>query len=753
MVNCIAMTSRPNRAASLPQPADASTEPLELTPDLAVDGNLTFDHHSWAESQAEHSGSGGRAVLGWFLSILAGLWLGYAAWSAGRTLSGQPLTSPEIAQWVALAAGPLALFGLIWLMFGRTRRKEAERFTRSVVSMRAEAQSLEALLEVLSQRLTDSHGALKTMAEQLMGLGDLATGKFDGISRDFDASSERLARHGETLDRAADSARTDLGILLTDLPRAEETARLLAEQLRAIGSNSAEKTFQFGEQISQLSARAREADESLDLSNQRMTERLAEIQSAGSAAADSVNSAEASFSGALDTLLERTSRTLEDIRGGIDVQSAAVSALVEQSAVGISRAGADAAEAMAGHVSRADFILGGLGEKVAAQESNSKRMLADIDQGLGLIDQKFSELAANGDQRAAHFLDSLTRARSALDGLADQAGTQDDVIGRLAEQTETVRTHIDQLAEVAQTLRPEIAWVRDAAVEASEKIGASGGLLADQQERLATLLSTLDDGVGDAQSKLVALSATIAQTQAEAASLTAETGPSLIAALLQVKEAAAHAADRAREAIEAIIPDSASKLSAKTREELERVIRESVVDQLRAVEGVAATAVETARGASDRLTQQMISLGQTASALEAHIEQTGKDQREKDSEAFARRVALLMDSMNSAAIDVGKILSDEVDDKAWDSYLKGNRGVFTRRAVRLMSGGETRAIRAHYESDLEFQHSVNRYVHDFEAMLRRVLAERDGGMIAVTLMSSDMGKLYAALGQAVDKRR
>ena len=53
----------------------------------------------------------------------------------------------------------------------------------------------------------------------------------------------------------------------------------------------------------------------------------------------------------------------------------------------------------------------------------------------------------------------------------------------------------------------------------------------------------------------------------------------------------------------------------------------------------------------------------------------------------------------------------------------------------------------------EFQHSVNRYVHDYEAMLRRVLAERDGGMMAVTLMSSDMGKLYAALSQAIDKRR
>ena len=112
-----------------------------------------------------------------------------------------------------------------------------------------------------------------------------------------------------------------------------------------------------------------------------------------------------------------------------------------------------------------------------------------------------------------------------------------------------------------------------------------------------------------------------------------------------------------------------------------------------------------------------------------------------------------MDSMNSAAIDVGKILSDEIDEKAWTSYLKGNRGVFTRRAVRLMAGAEAKAIRDHYEADGEFQLSVNRYVHDFEAMLRRVLAERDGGMMAVTLMSSDMGKLYAALAGAIDRRR
>jgi hypothetical protein len=310
----------------------------------------------------------------------------------------------------------------------------------------------------------------------------------------------------------------------------------------------------------------------------------------------------------------------------------------------------------------------------------------------------------------------------------------------------------DRLAASAGAIRPEMAWIRDAAAEASDRIASAGSQIGEQQDRFAALLASVDEGVGAAQSKLAELASVIAQAEREANSLSAETGPALVSALVQVKEAAAHAAERARESIEGVIPASAGKLSEETRAALERVVRESVEERLREVEQVAARAVESAKSASDRLTQQMVTLGQTAAALEQHIEDTSKEQREKDSEAFARRVSLLMDSMNSAAIDVGKILSDEIDDKAWDSYIKGNRGVFTRRAVRLIGGSETRAIKAHYDSEPEFQQSVNRYIADFEAMLRRVVAERDGGIIAVTLMSSDMGKLYAALAQ-IDRRR
>ena len=767
------MRPKTKRADLAPQLSDAD-EPLELTNEAR-----SYDSdEQWlqpAEETATDPGAGGRQVLGIALAILAVLWVGYCSWSAGRMLAGQPLSSPLLAQWLAIAAAPLVLLGIAWMIFGRTRRKEAERFTRSVVAMRSEAQSLEALLDVLSRRLTDSRTELTMMAQHLMQLGDQATGKLAGITRGFDSSTETLRRHSEAFDRAAESARNDMAVLLEDLPRVEEGTRNVAEQLRSISTHSAEQAAAFSRQVNELAERTSDADRLVAEATERLAARLAEIETAGVNATVRVSDAEAGFSGVLNALLERTSATLDEIRSGINVQSAAVAALVEQASAGIGKAGTEASEGLAANVNHANSAIEILSTRVAEQDRASQRMIAEIDRGLSLIDERFTQLAAHGDERANRFLESLSRARTELDTMAAQASSQDQAIGAVADRTAALRESIDRLTDeirdslgtaigeahgnadrlsmAATALRPEISWIRDAAVEAGDRLSGAHQTIAEQQDHLSALLAKVDHGVDDAQSKLSELASKLAEVEQNASALSVQTAPALVSALVQVKDAAAHAAERAREAIEDIIPASAGRLSTETRAALEKVIKESIEDRLREVETVAQRAVESARAASDRLTQQMVSLGQTASALEAHIAQTGKREQEKDSEAFARRVSLLIDSMHSAAIDVAKILSDEIDDKAWGAYLKGNRGVFTSRAVRLVDGSETRAIRAHYENEIEFQQSVNRYVHDFELMLRRVMAERDGGIIAVTLLSSDMGKLYAALNQAVDKRR
>jgi hypothetical protein len=757
--------------------ADDSHDQVPLVEGEEVHAEPSFDRMSWAETREVHgiASEGGRQVLGWALGILALLWTAYSAWQAGRVLSDQPLTSPALAQWLAILAGPLALMGLVWLMFGRTRRKEAERFTRSVIAMRREARSLQDLLGALSQQIADNHRTLGVMAGDLMGLGDQAATRLGAITADLNRGSQALAEHGAALDRAAESARSDIGVLLTDLPQAEESSRRIAETLRLAGRTAIEQTGGFEAQVSSLAVQAQQADSIVREAAQHLRASLADIEQAGAAAADRVSEARSETSATVDALLTRSAEALTEIRTGIDAQAAAVSALVAQSQASIGRAGIDASELLGERLVSAGNALDGLTARIAEQERSSQRLLADLDSGLAALDERFLDLARSGDERANHVQTALGRLRGELEQLSAATSAQDTGIEGLAERSIRLREGLDQLAQTisgemaaslveaeagtarmlasAEAARPHVEQMRDAAIEAESRIEGGASIVERQQQRLATLMTSVDLGVRQAEERLAELGAAIATASEEASRLSGETGPALVEALVRVKETAAHAAERAREAISKVIPESAGELSEKTRIALEKAVRDTVEAKLAELDQVATRAVETAREASDRLTGQMLSIGQSAAALEAHIERSREAQMKDSGEDFARRVSLLMDSMHSASIDVQKILSDEVDDKAWNHYLKGNRGVFTRRAARLLAGSEARSITAHYESDPEFQNAVNHYVHDFEAMLRRVLAERDGGMIAVTLMSSDMGKLYAALAQAVEKRR
>jgi hypothetical protein len=64
-----------------------------------------------------------------------------------------------------------------------------------------------------------------------------------------------------------------------------------------------------------------------------------------------------------------------------------------------------------------------------------------------------------------------------------------------------------------------------------------------------------------------------------------------------------------------------------------------------------------------------------------------------------------------------------------------------------------RPIADAYDGDASMREAINRYIHDFEALLRPVLSTRDGNALAVTLLSSDIGKLYVVLAQAIERLR
>ena len=755
------------RTAALPEhPLD---EPLELTEAAPAD-----ELQNWTVEQPEahrEAGAGGRQVLALALALLATLWIAFIAWQAGRGA----LAGPNLATAFSLASGPLILLGLLWLIFGRTRRREAELFTRSVVAMKSEARSLEQLLAILRQRLDEEQAALAGHAERLMKLGDETGHRLGTVTREFAAGGDAIARHAAALDRAAESARTDIGVLLEDLPRAEASSRAMAEELRSSGREASAQAAALEAGLAAVSGRAREAEDVVGGAAQRLVAHLTQIESAGAAAATRVSDAGSAASAEVDALLARTSEALSEVRSGIDTQAVAVRALVSESAAGLGRAGQEAADQLGARLGSAAGALDGLTSRIAEQDRAVTALVAGLERQLGEVDQRFVDLAAEGDSRAQAVATAIDRVRRELEALAAQQASSGGTLDDLARRTEHLRQSIgslqrecsDELARAlgtaeggaerllaaVQAARPDVEWMSQAAGDAGNQLSASALDIAAQQERLQALLASLDGGVGTAEQRLTALREAIAATVSDAGRLQAETGPALVQAMVQVREAAAQASARARETLSAVVPATAEQLSAETRAALTRAVEETVQLQLREVERVSAEALAAARSASEGLSRQMLNIGRTAAALEQHLVKNEEDSRLAESEAFARRAAVLIDALHSSAIDVGRILSDEVDDRAWAAYLKGDRGVFTRKAVRLLSSGEARAIDQQFNADPEFAASVTRYVHDFEAMLRRVSGEREGGMMSVTLLSSDMGKLYAALAQVVEKRR
>jgi hypothetical protein len=227
----------------------------------------------------------------------------------------------------------------------------------------------------------------------------------------------------------------------------------------------------------------------------------------------------------------------------------------------------------------------------------------------------------------------------------------------------------------------------------------------------------------------------------------------LAGALADLSTAARDAVSGLENGTATAIREIAARLGKESGAAIDAAMQARVAEAAGQLEQAAAQAAGVSREAAIQLRNQLAKVNELTGNLEnrvAHARQQAEEQIDND---FARRVALITESLNSNSIDIAKALSADVADTAWSAYLKGDRGIFTRRTVSLIDSGEARAISQLYESDHEFKGHVSRYIHDFESMLRQMLSTRDGHALGVTLLSSDMGKLYVALAQAIERLR
>ena len=724
------------------------------------------------EAEPEPSELGPRLLAGLLIVLVLG-WTGVAIYAL--TLANPGPSLPAWVGWGGTFAAPLVLFGLVWLLFGRTGRRETRRFTSAVTTMRHESRALEATLASVAARIEANRAALSEEAARLMSLGDEASDRIGRVTATLARESAELDRKAAALDMAAEAARIDVGVLMSDLPKAEAQARAAAEAMKEAGLAAHEQAGALESQLAALAAKGREADEVTGGAAQRLGAHVARIESGADAATARMSEAAAQMEAAVDGSMARAAEAVEQARAGLEAQGQAMLAMVEQSKAAFEEAGAETTKALAERLDMAGRKIEMLAGRLASQDAASRTLLGGMTRQLDEIGAQIAHIGDSGDRQNARLAQSMDALKITATGLlreieqgeaqsAALTGRAEALSAALADVTQKLRDEMppamagieiqsERTAAAAEAVVAKMADMETAANAAAGKVEATEASLARQQEALDALLATLTDGASEAGEKMQALGAAIGEADSAAAQLIRDTGPELVDTLVRVRDAANQAAAHAREAIAAVIPDSVLALVEASKSALGEALDEPVREKLAEIGNASHMALATAKAASERLTRQLLTIGETAAAIERRIEEDRVEREEREAGELSRRVALIIDALNSTAIDVSKILSNEVSDAAWAAYLKGDRGAFTRRAVRLLESGEAREIHRHYEEEPDFRDQVNRYIADFETMLRAVLAGHGGNALGITLLSSDMGKLYVALAQAIERLR
>jgi len=718
-----------------------------------------------------------RRSFGWLLPVLGALVS--LGWVVGMLASCWPylVTTPPmgLAVFVASLCVPPALIGILLLLTLRTSRAEATRFAGTAQAMRAEAAYLERTVAVLSRKLEDNRRQLSEQAAAMAAIGESATARLGSIGSGMGAEIQRAEVNAQALAALSGSARAELETLIAMLPGAGADTASLTEHLKHTAVVASESATALDVQLSALAERGREADHVAGGAAQKLAANLMRMKATSESAAARLEQVSADMSVSVDALLDRTAGAVDEARKGISAQGEAMLAMLGTNQAALDRAAKDSAEALAARIAAIETMIDRVSDRLATQGDATAEVVEMLGTGVHHLSGEFDAFHNRHAAHAHELAVSMEALRISAEGMSDTIRTGEEIASTTITTTERLLIALDSATrEIDETIptalsrldarivasrtivgdaKPELLALVTAAESTHDAIEAIATVVSSQRDQVEKLAGTLQGTLAASTEQALALGESVDDTVAQAHRFAEEAAPRLLEALLRVRDTANAAAASARETLADVIPEAAAALETAASDAMQRAASATLELHLTAIGEAAEAAADVAERISERLTDQIATISQASTIVENRIEQARMEREKVDEDSFARRVSLLIEALNSASIDIAKSFSIEVADSAWAAYLRGDRGVFTRRAVRLLDATEAREIAHLYDVDNRFRDHVNRYIHDFEAMLRAVLAQRDGSPMGVTLLSSDMGKLYVALAQAIERLR
>ncbi len=690
-------------------------------------------------------------------------WCGFFGFTYWSEAQGG-LTNDRIVTLIATWAMPSLLIAVTWLLTMRNSSREANRFGNVAYALRTESDALALRMRTVNEEIALAREFLSQNARELESVGRQSSTKLVESAQMLSAALADSDEKAKTLEAVSNAANTNLEQLRKHLPVVTSAAKDVTNQIGSAGNNAQiqikalistlERVGDAGksvrEYIDNVESRADDLSvrleqslsgsvQLLDAKSAEALDRSAEMATLMDSASQAISNGITQASGDIDTLLAGSGahiqssltelrRALSDIgsqseqeEARIRAMIAAISGHIEDSAAKI----AEVDEAATNQTSKLAFAVSALGEStrlVGSALSDNQQLAANL---IGQSDMLVEKLGVANEEISLNIPAAMSNLNARMtDGIA---------------QVKAALSSAETLEELSDGML--------------EKLNALEHLITTQRDAVGSLMDESDAHFAARHEQVDALGASLKQTQTLLEDMSTEANERLVSSLLRVRETTRAAAESSRKILDDELAHIADQLTEQNRVALANALDAQIAAMNDSVRDAVDRNIALAETGASMVVKQLDELDEMTTSLESRIAESKNSFESVHEDSFARRMVLLTESLNSTAIDVAKILSNEVTDTAWAAYLKGDRGVFTRRAVRLLDSGEAKIIVKHYGDDSEFREHVNRYVHDFEAIMRLLLSTRDGNAIGVTLLSSDIGKLYVALAQAIERLR
>ena len=727
-----------------------------------------------ADDEAEARGRPrGRTVLA--LAALASfVWLAIAVATIYLLIRYLPPTEVTLVGLGGIAAGvtaPLTAIWLIALVFARAapgetraalnRIAEAEaHFAEVTARTRRELAAVDSVLTAVSGRVDDARASLGTQADALLEATSYLEQRTAAVSAALGRDRSAVLSVLEQLSADSSAASAELANVVSTLPTAQAQAVAIQRLLGDSASSAREQIGEVDLLLGSMSSRHEDLKARAEATAGDLRTTLAAIDAESTAAAQRLNMQSKSLEAAVDGAMSRASDALEIARSAVDAQVGAVTTATDQAKAILVDLGQTTTRTVNEQLSVLANEAARLTTELVQHQALSGQLVESYGRSFGVLDAKLGNAAQSSNTTFDHLGERLTAILKQIHSLSVPLGetgaqtralevdvaTLRDTIVANGQAVDTVNASVRTLAsdiDVASTKAAAIAGPVDVARIA---VAAAVDALAEQRESLDAVLAGMAAKLG-AANKLVG---EIGQGT-EAAALVATT--KLLEALVRARDVAAQAEGAMREALDRAIADSRTSLAAASDEAMRTSFTAPVTRQLAELATASETSADAARAAAERLSQQLFAVLETATLVETRIGETDSKLDAVSRHDIARRGALLIDALNSSSIDIAKALAIDVSDSSWTAYLRGDRSIFTRRAVKLLDRVTARAIVKQYQTDGDLRDSVRRYINDFEQLMRGVASEREGGSLQIALLSSDTGKLYVALAQAMERIR